>query len=59
MIERLNVMLIKIEIFVFVNFLCSFVNDNGYFNDAISLLWFPSSKNKKPYFLQFLTPLLP
>ena len=54
MIERLNVMLIKIEIFVFVNFLCSFVNDNGYFNDAISLLWFPSSRTKNLISYSFL-----
>jgi hypothetical protein len=56
MIERLRVMLIRIETFVLVNFFCSFVNGNGYFNDAISLLWFISYMNKKPYVLQSLTP---
>lgn len=57
MIDRLRVVLMRIETFVLVNFFCLFVNGNGYFNDAISLLWFISCMNKKPYVLQSLTPL--
>jgi len=56
MIDTLRAMLRRIEILVLVNFFCSFVNGTGYFNDAISLLWFLSQKNKKPYVLQLLTP---
>jgi hypothetical protein len=55
--ETLKVILTKIEIFVFVNFLFSLVNGDGYFKDAISLLWFVREKrNKKPYVPPVLTP---
>ena len=40
MIERLSAILTKIEIFVLFSFFFSFVNKEGYFQDAISLLWF-------------------
>jgi hypothetical protein len=52
MIERLNAILTKIEIFVLLSFFFSFVNKEGYFKDAISFLWFAHVWfYKKPYVL--------
>jgi hypothetical protein len=57
MIERLNAILTKIEIFVLFNFFFSSVNKGGYFNDAISLLWLKGENcHKKPYVLPAITP---
>jgi hypothetical protein len=57
MIERLSAILTKIEIFVLFNFFFSSVNKRGYFNDAISLLWWrEGADDKKPYVLPVITP---
>jgi hypothetical protein len=57
MIERLSAILTKIEILVLFNFFLSSVNKGGYFNDAISLLWWrEETDDKKPYVLSAITP---
>ena len=57
MIERLSAILTKMEIFVLFNFFFSFVNKEGYFNDAISFLWLRGrTDDKKPYVLPAIMP---
>jgi hypothetical protein len=57
MIERLNAILTKIEILVLFSFFFSFVNKEGYFQDAISFLWLTQAWHyKKPYVLPLITP---
>jgi hypothetical protein len=56
MIERLSAILTKIEILVLFSFFFSFVNKEGYFQDAISLLWFIRKyHDKKPYVFLLIT----
>jgi len=59
MIAKLSAILTKMEIFVLLNFFFSFVNKKGYFQDAISLLWFIRQYlDKKPYVPPLITLLV-